>query len=628
MNFNILIICLFFLFLNSFCNLIAQSTPNLLSGQVSEQELQKILLSQADWKPFPLISERQKWNQIPEKVRNLYIKNGEQFLNKSWDQLSATLFLEFVRSGNRSNYQTVFKNKRLQLEALILAEIFENKKRFIDDIVNGIWSICEESFWGAPAHLNHQKKGFGLPDISDPAIDFYVAETGTLLACAYYFLGERLNEVSPRITERINEEERRRIIIPYLSRDFSWEGRGENAKVNNWNPWINSNLLPIVFFLESDIGKRSNLVYQIMQSLDVFINGYTEDGACDEGPSIWVHAAGSMFSALEILNSASNGKINIYDVPLIKRMGQYIYKAWIADEYYINFADASAIVKPDAGLVYRYGKRIDDPLLVGFGAMLGKQQKFDESLNLSPHGSLINTLLNLFIIDDMSNAEIIKPFLKEVWMPGREIFAARSFPNSSEGLYIAAKGGNNAENHNHNDVGNFIIYCDGKPVIIYIGIELSRTELKQKYTLIESKEPYFVTDRIIFLGEIPRKNSFEAQSTPFVTNNNLDDYVIDDSALALKSEKGLIIITGCSHSGICNIIDYAKHITGFDLVYGVIGGFHLKSDDEQTRETIHYFRKENIQKIYPTHCTAEPALGLFYQELNALKAVAGDGILI
>jgi 7,8-dihydropterin-6-yl-methyl-4-(beta-D-ribofuranosyl)aminobenzene 5'-phosphate synthase len=197
--------------------------------------------------------------------------------------------------------------------------------------------------------------------------------------------------------------------------------------------------------------------------------------------------------------------------------------------------------------------------------------------------------------------------------------------------------------HGHFDHGNGLKYLNRKTLIChpgcfisryrkqdisYIGIELSRTELKQKYTLIESKEPYFVTDRIIFLGEIPRKNSFEAQSTPFVTNNNLDDYVIDDSALALKSEKGLIIITGCSHSGICNIIDYAKHITGFDLVYGVIGGFHLKSDDEQTRETIHYFRKENIQKIYPTHCTAEPALGLFYQELNALKAVAGDGILI
>ena len=464
-------IILLFLFIGTlYCNATAQTVRNLLSGKITGQELQTILISQADWKPFPSIEERKEWEKVPEKIRNLYIENGEQYLGKPWKQLPATLFLEFVRNGNRYNYQSVYSARRVQLESLVIAEIFENKGRFIDDIANGVWSICEESFWGVPAHLNHQRKGFGLPDITDPVIDLHAAETGALLAYVYYFFASKLDEVSPRIPERIIEEENRRIINPYLSRDFSWEGRGRNARVNNWNPWINSNLLAIVLFLEKDIQKRNKIVYQILQSLDVFINGYPDDGACDEGPTIWSHAAGAMSNALEILYSASNGKINIYNEQVIQKMGQYIYKVWIADEYYVDFADGSAIVNPDAGIVYRYGKRIDDSLLVGFGALLGKQQKISESLNLSSSGSLNNTLLDLFLIDEINNAKVIEPFSSEFWMPDREIMTARSFPNSSKGLYIAAKGGNNAENHNHNDVGNFIIYCDGKPVIIDVGV--------------------------------------------------------------------------------------------------------------------------------------------------------------
>lgn len=524
----------------SFCSITAQSARNLLSGKITEQQLQKILISKSDWHPFPSINERDEWNKIPENIRKIYIKNGEQYLGKPWEQLPATLFLQFVRNGNRSNYENVLFNRRLQLESLVMAEIFENKGRFLDDIANGVWSICEESFWGAPAHLNHQRKGFGLPDVTDPAIDLFAAETAAMLAYVDYFLGDKLKEVSPRIPERILEEENRRIIQPYLSRDFSWEGREKNAKVNNWNPWINSNLLPVVLFLENDANRRSKIVYQILQSMDVFINGYPEDGACDEGPVYWTVAAGSMFNALEILYSATNGKINIYNNALIKKMGQYIYKVWIDNEYYINFADASAIVDPDAGMVYRYGKRINDSLLIGFGAFLGKQQKIMESTNLSRFGSLNKTLPNLFIIDELNKAEIVKPFLPELWMPDREIMAARSFANSSQGLYLAAKGGNNAENHNHNDVGNFIIYCDGKPVIIDIGVGTytQKTFSKDRYDIWTMQSQYH---NLPTINGVQQKNGeeYRAENVEFSGNSNEVNFSLE-IAKAYPVEAGVI----------------------------------------------------------------------------------------
>ncbi|HPY82375.1 MAG TPA: MBL fold metallo-hydrolase, partial [Bacteroidales bacterium] len=78
----------------------------------------------------------------------------------------------------------------------------------------------------------------------------------------------------------------------------------------------------------------------------------------------------------------------------------------------------------------------------------------------------------------------------------------------------------------------------------------------------------------------------------------------------------LIIISGCAHAGICNTIEYAKKVTGLKSVFAVLGGFHLKHPDEQTVQTIAYFKAHAIQHIYPSHCTELPALALFYQEFK------------
>ena len=86
------------------------------------------------------------------------------------------------------------------------------------------------------------------------------------------------------------------------------------------------------------------------------------------------------------------------------------------------------------------------------------------------------------------------------------------------------------------------------------------------------------------------------------------DYVIDDSAMVYKSEKGLIIITGCSHAGICNIIEYAKQTCDEEMVLDIIGGFHLQNANRQLLEqTVKYLQANKIQNIHPCHCVDLPA---------------------
>ncbi|HBM16752.1 MAG TPA: MBL fold metallo-hydrolase [Lentisphaeria bacterium] len=141
---------------------------------------------------------------------------------------------------------------------------------------------------------------------------------------------------------------------------------------------------------------------------------------------------------------------------------------------------------------------------------------------------------------------------------------------------------------------------------IDIGCILTESMLHQHFEMKLSKKPFHLTDRLIFLGEIERLNDFENKEPVGKVHFNSkteDDFLLDDSALAYKGKNGLVIITGCSHSGICNIIQYAKKVCNEDKVIDVIGGFHLmKPSKKQLSGTLDYFKKLKAKEIHACHC--------------------------
>lgn len=190
--------------------------------------------------------------------------------------------------------------------------------------------------------------------------------------------------------------------------------------------------------------------------------------------------------------------------------------------------------------------------------------------------------------------------------------------------------------HGHWDHGDGLQYLYDKTLITHpssfmkryhrnsglnLGLALSREDLEKRFHLITTAEPYELTSNLYFLGSIPRTNDFESKSTAFVDENGDPDFVPDDSALAGVEDDQLIVITGCSHSGICNIVEHAKRVTGADKIKAVVGGFHLQHFDEQTMQTVRYFKEQKIDKIYPSHCTGLPALTAFHNafEIRQLK---------
>jgi 7,8-dihydropterin-6-yl-methyl-4-(beta-D-ribofuranosyl)aminobenzene 5'-phosphate synthase len=192
--------------------------------------------------------------------------------------------------------------------------------------------------------------------------------------------------------------------------------------------------------------------------------------------------------------------------------------------------------------------------------------------------------------------------------------------------------------HGHWDHGDGLRYISGKRLIThpavfmkryraadnsYIGLALSKEETEKRFELTTSKDAYQITDRIIYLGEIPGTNDFEAKSTTFIDDNGNEDFVPDDSAMVFILDDGIAVVTACSHSGICNITEHARKVTGIEKVKAVIGGFHLKKDNRQTRETIKYFKSLKVEKLFPSHCTELPALSVFYSEFKIDQVKTG-----
>ena len=459
---------------------------NLIAKRVTLETLRSSLLAREKWHPWPTAVERERWEALPADVRKSLLDAGEKQLKGEWPVLTASLFLEFKRNGNRSHFEGIRNQRRSRLQELTVAECVEGKGRFMDEILNGLWATCEETYWGYPAHLSAQKAGFGLPDVTEPIVDLFAAETSAQVAWTLYLLGPALAKLSPLVLPRLYYEMDRRMLVPNLERDdFSWMGIAKPGRpprsLNNWTPWICSNWLTTALIAERDPNRRLQATHKILGCLDRFMNGYDDDGGCDEGPGYWNAAGGALFDNLDLLHSATAGAIDLFNEPLVKEIGRYIYRAHIAGPYFTNFSDAPAKVTLDADMVYRFGKRIGDEKMVALGVWSEQVQ-----LQGAPSaGSLRRQLPALFGLTELRKEKAAPPYLRDVWLPSLGVMAAREREGSTDGLYLAAEGSNNAKSHNHNDIGNFIVFANGKPAIIDVGVETytAKTFSAQRYEI-------------------------------------------------------------------------------------------------------------------------------------------------
>lgn len=432
------------------------------------------------FEPFPSCKERGSWARLPADLAAQLTARGEQYLSFSYPQILATDYMAYCRNGNRVNFEEKYFVRRRALCALVLAECVEYKGRFLDDIINAVLLICEESCWQLPAHNTYIRDtpASPLPDSSRPLLDLFACETGALLAVTSYLLKDRLASNCPLLLKRMEYELTTRILMPYSTDWFWWMG-GHGEPTNNWTVWCTQNILITAFLSDTSTPDRFSIIKKAASSVDAFWDDYGQDGCCDEGAQYYRHAGLCLFNILEILNSVSTGTFSsLWSNEKIRNIARYILNVHVEGRYYINFADCSPIAGWAGAREFLFGKRCQDAALCDFAA---SQWDSCTEKDLPEECNLFYRTQSAFtaqIMAEHSKESTIQH--PEIYYPSTGLFIAR------DSIYcLAVKAGDNGDSHNHNDVGSFTLYKNGVPFFIDIGVEsyTSKTFSAQRYDI-------------------------------------------------------------------------------------------------------------------------------------------------
>lgn len=466
----------------------AYEKRDLLQKKASLQQVQQSLVSKKEWIKYPAYQDRGGWDAFTGSLKEEIIKNGKKYLDYQWKVITASNYLEYERSGSRVAMEGPFNANNTALSYLVFAELAEGKGRFMDQIINGVWHDCEMTSWALSAHLPVQKSKRSLPDDNEQIIDLTAGDLGSFLSWTYYFFHDQWDKVNPVITAKLRQNIQDRILQPYMERsDFWWQALNykPGTLVNNWNPWCNFNVLTSFLLMEEDQQKLAAAVHRSMSSVDEFLNYVQQDGACEEGPSYWGHAAGKLYDYLQLLSYATQGKVSIFDVPMVKNMGEYISRSYVGNGWVVNFADASAKGGGEPGVIFRYGKAVGSTEMRQFAAYL-EQRSARKDINEGR--DFFRTIENLAFFNDLKQEQPALNTAGYTWYPQTQF----CYIKEKQGFFFAAKGGFNNESHNHNDVGTFSLYADEVPMFIDAGVGTytKKTFSSERYSIWTMQSNY------------------------------------------------------------------------------------------------------------------------------------------
>ena len=486
---------------------------------------------------FRLFCDMDSPTADPKKARAI-IEKAEAALLEPIPFLHASHFREYTTSGNRSRYENPYFKRRDMALWLALGEHLEGKGRFTEKLMDAVWAILEESTWVVPAHM------FCYPVDSSAAlcpvfgeeglhgIDLFAATTAACLATVYHLAGAALDGISPIITKKLGYLLHERIIKPYLTCTFWWTGE-TGRRINNWAPWISSNILYVAALTEPERSVREQVVNRAIRTLDNFMDGYAPDGGCDEGPAYWGSAGGSLFDCLEIIEDMSGGKITLWDEPLVRNIGEYIYKVNINGKRFVNFADCAPTASPPPSMLLRYGRKCGSPHLEAFAVKLAAEGDFNVT-----YWQMYRGLKSLYSTK-ITPRDCEMPL--STYLPGLKVMTARELADTSRGTFLAVKGGHNNEEHNHNDVGSFVVYRNGNPVLIDTGVGTytAQTFSADRYKLWFMQSGYH---NLPSFGGVDQKNGAEFRSSGEVYDEACRSLTME-LANAYPEEAGLISFT-------------------------------------------------------------------------------------
>ncbi|MCQ2458483.1 MAG: heparinase II/III-family protein, partial [Clostridia bacterium] len=399
-----------------------------------------------------------------------------------YPMLTAGNYLAYTTTGSRQAFEKPYFDRRRKLCAALIGACVSGNTAELDEVIDGIWCICEETSWVISAH--NEPGRFGkqpLPDDRTPRIDLFCAQTGMILALCAAMCGHELDAVTPLICDRIGRCLEERILIPFEQTEDHWWMGVIRKDLNNWTPWIISNVMLIACLrIRDDKTRLASLLERACVMLDRYLDIMPEDGGCDEGMGYWNLAGGMLLDCAELLEYVTGGKMRFRDDRKFINILSYPRYAHLGNGWCVNFADCDARPEICGERIARAGEMTGMPELISFGAAhaMTPVQYLSDTPQL---WRLLNCVFHR--LPDSAEPEPET----DTWLPDLQLRI-----RTVNGVTLVSKAGHNGENHNHNDVGSFMIYADGEPEIVDAGnmTYTAKTFSSERYTLWNTRGMY------------------------------------------------------------------------------------------------------------------------------------------
>ncbi len=416
------------------------------------------------------ISDRETWDALAATpAYQAVIARAEKLLDEPLPEQPDDLYLDFSRTGNRTRWQNVANRRRGRLAPLVLAECAENRGRFLPAIEELVAALAAERTWVMPAH-DRSLANFNRERID---IDLASSALGWHLATANWLLGERLSgETRALIAASIEE----RILAPYRAmysgeRDPNWWMH----TTSNWNAVCLAGVTGAALAQIDDRRLRAEFVAAAERYSQNFLNGFTPDGYCSEGLGYWNYGFGNYVLLAETVRQATGGGVDLMDRPGVAAPATFGARIQIIGGVAPAFADCSINAHPDRLTMFYVNRRYE----------LGLSEY--DSVDLAWTTGSLSSALVFGFPNSASRGETIAGArigtTERTWFDDAGILIARPGEDSDAILGVALKGGHNAEHHNHNDVGSYVVVVRDRAVLMDPGSEVytARTFSSRRY---------------------------------------------------------------------------------------------------------------------------------------------------
>ena len=421
---------------------------------------------------FPPMKDRAAWETVAPADREALIAYAEEWHARPWPMLTAGMFASFIRTGSRRDCETPYFDRRRKLCSAALNVCLTGKEDMLPDVEDGLVLLCEETTWAISAHAGLSAE-HPFPDDQRTVVDLFAAQTAMILSFVCQLLEGTLH---PDIHDRVRREVERRVLRPFMEYDGEWWMGFHRRDLNNWTPWILSNIL-----MSANMWQWGGaaLIERGCMMLDRWLAVVPEDGGCDEGAGYWNMAGGAFLDCLMVLESMCG--VDLWGCEKVKRMMAYPELVYLGKGWFANFADCDARPYISGERLQYAGEKTGNPALVRMGVeMWGSPLK---ELNDTPH--LSRVLMRIFA--KPARAEAAAEDWRSVWLPDLQVRIS-----DKDGMTVAMKGGHNNESHNHNDVGSFLVMAHDEMQVVDAGnmVYTAKTFSDRRYELWNCRAMY------------------------------------------------------------------------------------------------------------------------------------------